>query len=666
MRTHRRAAFLIGALFLAHPVFAAEDGGTRSMFSFGAGNRALALGGAFTALADDPSAPLWNPGGLGFVPRRQIVATGASLYGLDVQEAFAGIVLPDWRYGTLALTFRHLGVGGIEGRDDRNSITDPSLSNQQMELTFSYGRPLGRIVSVGGTIKLEQQSIAGYGDAAFGLDIGALAYPGMLIAPETQWSQRVALGGALRNMFNSSMRLNQEDVSDPASLRLGASYRHPFSGGRSAVFDVDLESGTSVPTSLHAGLEVRLHPLFALRSGISDGGYTAGAGINWKDLGFDYVFEDNNLGSVHRFGISYGFGRTVEESRLAALRSDEARLASRLEQAFAEREATRVTELLAEAETARQNGQYDEALDVLAAAATLVPDNPNVRQARMQCLREKAGSLEVAGQFGEAALAYGRLQDIAPEDSVARENAIRCREESARRAARSEAVQRVFSSSLDAFSSGDLLTARTGFQRILEIQPNDHEASAILALTEETIDNRIKDLLEKTGELVQGGLLADAEASLTEAKRYDSTSPAVRRAELALNGAKRSQQTRSASPSKAVPTVHHPPTPEAEHELEDLYKKGMASMEKGRADDALRYWELAASIDPNYQQLRDYLKREYLMRGLDAFAAGRLDEAVDLWEKALRVDPTDEKAKGYLARARQQQSRAREIFGGGH
>jgi len=109
-----------------------------------------------------------------------------------------------------------------------------------------------------------------------------------------------------------------------------------------------------------------------------------------------------------------------------------------------------------------------------------------------------------------------------------------------------------------------------------------------------------------------------------------------------------------------------PRTPETEHELEDLYKKGMAAMEKGRADDALRYWELAASIDPNYQQIRDYLKREYLMRGLDAFAAGRLDEAVDLWEKALRVDPSDEKAKGYLARARQQQSRAREIFGGGH
>jgi tetratricopeptide (TPR) repeat protein len=662
MNARMRSILFVSTLLIAHPVWADEDGGTRSVFALGAGNRALSMGGAFTALADDPSAPLWNPGGLGFVPRRQLAATGASLYGLDVQEAFAGIVLPDWRYGTLALTFRHLGVGGIEGRDDRNGVTDPSLSDQQMELTFSYGRPLGRVVSVGGTIKLEQQSLAGFSDGAFGLNVGALAYPGLLIAPETPWMQRVAVGGSLRNLFNSSMRLNQDEVSDPASLRLGASYRHPFAGGRSAVFDVDLESGTGVPTSVHAGLEVRLHPLLALRSGISDGGYTAGAGINWKDFGFDYAFEDNNLGSVHRFGVSFGFGRTVDESRLAALRSDEERLAERLEKAFAEREAARVTDLLAEAQTARQSGQYDEALDVLAAAATLVPDDPNVRETRMQCLREKAGSLEVRGQYGEAALVYGRLQDLAPEDSVARDNAARCRDESARRAARSEAVQRVFSSSLDAFSSGDLLAARAGFQKILQIQPNDQEASAILAMTEETIDNRVKDLLEKTGELVQSGLLADAEVSLTEAKRY-STSPAVHHAEIALTNAKRSQQMRTAA---SKPPALRPRTPETEHELEDLYKKGMASMEKGRADDALRYWELAASIDPNYQQLRDYLKREYLMRGLDAFAAGRLDEAVDLWEKALHVDPTDEKAKGYLARARQQQSRAREIFGGGH
>jgi tetratricopeptide (TPR) repeat protein len=98
-------------------------------------------------------------------------------------------------------------------------------------------------------------------------------------------------------------------------------------------------------------------------------------------------------------------------------------------------------------------------------------------------------------------------------------------------------------------------------------------------------------------------------------------------------------------------------------EIEDLYKRGMAAMEAGRTGDALHYWELVASADPDYQQVKDYLKQEYLARGMDAFAEGRLERAIDAWEKALRIDPEDGKVQGYLARAREQLSRTREILG---
>jgi Tfp pilus assembly protein PilF len=69
------------------------------------------------------------------------------------------------------------------------------------------------------------------------------------------------------------------------------------------------------------------------------------------------------------------------------------------------------------------------------------------------------------------------------------------------------------------------------------------------------------------------------------------------------------------------------------------------------------------SIQPGYQRVDDYLKREYLTRGMERFAAGDLDEAVRLWEQALRIDPKDERTLGYLARAQEQRARAREIGG---
>jgi len=115
----RLALFLALASGLGAPVQAraGADAGIRSVFADGAGNRALALGGAFAAVADDASAPLWNPGGLGFVARRSLGASYASLYGLGFQEQYASFVLPSWRFGTVGLTYQQFGVDGIDRRD---------------------------------------------------------------------------------------------------------------------------------------------------------------------------------------------------------------------------------------------------------------------------------------------------------------------------------------------------------------------------------------------------------------------------------------------------------------------------------------------------------------------------------------------------------------------
>ncbi len=46
------------------PASAMDDGGGRSVFATGAGNRALSMGGAFAAVANDASAPIYNPVGV--------------------------------------------------------------------------------------------------------------------------------------------------------------------------------------------------------------------------------------------------------------------------------------------------------------------------------------------------------------------------------------------------------------------------------------------------------------------------------------------------------------------------------------------------------------------------------------------------------------------------
>ena len=72
------------------------------------GPRAIAMGGAFTAVADDATSPYWNPAGMVYLPYREVMAQR------------------DWRFGNL-LTHDHIGgvypLGGEKGSRSALGVT---------------------------------------------------------------------------------------------------------------------------------------------------------------------------------------------------------------------------------------------------------------------------------------------------------------------------------------------------------------------------------------------------------------------------------------------------------------------------------------------------------------------------------------------------------------
>ena len=54
----------------------------------GGGARALALGGAFTAVADDPSASFWNPAGLATFEDQEILVMHSERFGDLIDRDF--------------------------------------------------------------------------------------------------------------------------------------------------------------------------------------------------------------------------------------------------------------------------------------------------------------------------------------------------------------------------------------------------------------------------------------------------------------------------------------------------------------------------------------------------------------------------------------------------
>ena len=79
-KSHERSRGQVGVCLLAlvllcaaGPVRSQGDGGTQSVFSIGAGSRAISLGRAFVPIADDASALYWNPAALTNVRDGQVM-----------------------------------------------------------------------------------------------------------------------------------------------------------------------------------------------------------------------------------------------------------------------------------------------------------------------------------------------------------------------------------------------------------------------------------------------------------------------------------------------------------------------------------------------------------------------------------------------------------------
>lgn len=293
--------------------------GTRAGAAFlkiDTGARPAAMGGAYTALADDVNAIYYNPGGLANLTKREVGATHSQwLY--DSKFDFVGYAQPS-KVGTWGFGVTRLTHGSRSGRgEDRQVIGGYDASDTSYSFGLSrnlgpdgMGALIGRgSASLGANVKYLNSTIGPYSASALALDVGAVR----------RFRDRpLSLGVSVLNIGRGMQYLDQVDPL-PLTFSGGAAYR--LGGLLQLALDVRHEVYDK-RTDVGLGSEYAILPSFSLRMGYGSAmaqtigrggiatldGISGGFGLKLANYRADYTFSPfGQLGNVQRLSLGARF-----------------------------------------------------------------------------------------------------------------------------------------------------------------------------------------------------------------------------------------------------------------------------------------------------------------------------------------------------------------------
>jgi len=301
-----------------------------------AGARAIGMGGAFVAVANDASAIYWNPAGMAKLERNEVLLNHTEWLA-DINYDFASMVIKLDDASAFGVSYTGLNMGDMEIR----TILEPEgtgelFSVNDMSFGISYARNLTDRFSIGFNGKYIQQDIYHMSASAFAVDIGTLfktRLNGMTIGMSiSNFGNKMTLSGkdALvkhdidANIEGNNDRinayLNTDSWSLPLTLRLGVAMDLLKTRISRLTVAADAMHPSDNLESMNVGFEYSLKEFLFIRGGytnlfLEDGEETiaVGGGIHYSirgfaSLHFDYAYSDFGiLNNVHRFSIGLSF-----------------------------------------------------------------------------------------------------------------------------------------------------------------------------------------------------------------------------------------------------------------------------------------------------------------------------------------------------------------------
>ncbi len=623
--------FIVAYLLVFANLSIAQEGeaGTQSIFNFGFSARAMGLGRAYVALANDPSAVFWNPAGLEFIPRMSFSLFHTSLYE-GANYDFIGFIYPTLQYGTVGVGYARLGIDDIPVVTSSESyIPEGNSSYEFSEFYISYAKKLPFNITGGLTFKIERQTFdfLNLVTGGIGLDLGLMYRPEL----DNQILRDVSIGFQYQNLLKPELKLGSHSENLPRLYRVGMMKSIPIglSGKMNILFDYSksqFESGR-----IHAGGEYTFRELGTVRLGLDKDKPAFGAGVQYKFVEIDYSFgtlsEESEFSATHRFSITFNLGKSREELILIAEEKRKQREKELVERTKEEERQRFIAERLRKGNEYLEEEQY---LDAYAEFQQVVSVDPFNKTA--QALFDSTNNL-IQSSLEE------RLQNRiaeAVDKELAEEN--------------KKFVQLHFEKGQVYLQNNQFTDALIEFNMALERSENDPIILQAIETTQRRLNEQVRRLVRQGRAEFQQGNYSEALRILSEALVLAPEDPELQGEVNTLANRIKVQQ---------------------------YVQQGLQLYDLGEYQRALSLFEEALSLDPSNETIRQYVERS--KRGLgvvkeemdaeserryiiatEHFLAGRYEQALEIWREIAEKYPYNKKVQDAIKNAEDRIRRTKE------
>ena len=300
------------------------------------GGKAISMGGAYTAVSDDPTALFWNPGAISRIGSSDVY-TSITSYFVDAKHTWFGAQYMATPNDAFGISLNSLNHGDWE---EVTTVEEPDGTGEywqasDLALAVTYSRNMTDRFSIGGSVKYIQQQIYNESASTVAVDLGLLFI--------TQFSG-LQIGASIRN-FGGSMEMRGRDLitqvdldpeSDgnnenivaylkteewaiPLTYVIGASMPLIDKGWNRLVLAADVMRPTNDAQTLNIGADWTIANMVSVRAGYQsmfksekENGLTLGVGIDLDisrmAIVFDYSFQYyGRLGMLNTTSLALTF-----------------------------------------------------------------------------------------------------------------------------------------------------------------------------------------------------------------------------------------------------------------------------------------------------------------------------------------------------------------------